>query len=68
MWAIGCIFAEMVTGRRLFPGQDITDQLWTIMRALGPLPGWQQQLVLANKVLAGTGVSSAEEQRPLERK
>jgi len=35
MWSIGCIFAEMVTGRPLFPGTSEKDQLYKIFVLLG---------------------------------
>ncbi|KAI5931477.1 Cyclin-dependent kinase 3 [Manis javanica] len=35
VWSIGCIFAEMVTCRALFPGDSEIDQLFRIFRTLG---------------------------------
>lgn len=35
VWSIGCIFAEMVTLRALFPGDSEIDQLFRIFRTLG---------------------------------
>ena len=35
VWSLGCIFAEMMTRKPLFPGQDYIDQLHLIMNALG---------------------------------
>jgi len=35
MWGVGCIFAEMVTGRPLFRGSSDRDQLMKIFRVLG---------------------------------
>jgi len=35
IWAIGCIFAEMVTRKPLFPGDCEIDQLFRIFRLLG---------------------------------
>jgi cyclin-dependent kinase len=35
IWSVGCIFAEMSTGRPLFPGTSESDQLDRIFTALG---------------------------------
>lgn len=35
LWSIGCIFAELVSGRPLFPGSDMPDQLVRIFKLLG---------------------------------
>jgi len=35
MWSVGCIFAEMITGRPLFPGTSEKDQLLKIFLLLG---------------------------------
>ncbi|XP_068269124.1 cyclin-dependent kinase 3 [Nyctibius grandis] len=35
VWSIGCIFAEMVTRKTLFPGDSEIDQLFRIFRTLG---------------------------------
>eukprot|EP01128_Nolandella_sp_AFSM9_P010712 TRINITY_DN743_c5_g1_i1.p1 TRINITY_DN743_c5_g1~~TRINITY_DN743_c5_g1_i1.p1 ORF type:complete len:316 (+),score=97.74 TRINITY_DN743_c5_g1_i1:75-950(+) len=35
VWSAGCIFAEMVTNRPLFPGDSEIDQLYRIFRTLG---------------------------------
>ncbi|KAJ3682094.1 hypothetical protein LUZ60_014667 [Juncus effusus] len=35
MWSVGCIFAEMVTQRPLFPGDSEIDELFKIFRVLG---------------------------------
>jgi len=39
IWSVGCIFAEMVNGRPLFPGSSEHDQLMKIFKTLGtPTP------------------------------
>jgi cyclin-dependent kinase len=39
VWSIGCIFAEMFTGRPLFPGKNDSDQLKVIFKIIGtPTP------------------------------
>ncbi|KAF9171298.1 cyclin-dependent serine/threonine protein kinase, partial [Mortierella sp. AD010] len=35
IWSAGCIFAEMASGRPLFPGSSVKDQLLKIFRILG---------------------------------
>jgi len=35
IWSCGCIFAEMTSGRPLFPGNSIVDQLQRIFKVLG---------------------------------
>ena len=35
LWSVGCIFAEMLTGRPLFPGRDYHHQLSLILGVLG---------------------------------
>lgn len=35
MWGVGCIFFEMASGRPLFPGSTIEDELHLIFRTLG---------------------------------
>ncbi|CCK70144.1 mitogen-activated serine/threonine-protein kinase KSS1 KNAG_0D03980 [Huiozyma naganishii CBS 8797] len=35
IWSVGCILAEMLLGRPLFPGRDYHHQLWLILEILG---------------------------------
>ncbi|TMW64053.1 hypothetical protein Poli38472_014170 [Pythium oligandrum] len=47
VWSMGCIFAEMISRKPLFPGQDYIDQLHLIMNALGA-PSDQELYFLTN--------------------
>ncbi|VDK66369.1 unnamed protein product [Cylicostephanus goldi] len=35
MWAVGCIFAEMILRRELFPGRSVSGQIKIILTMLG---------------------------------
>ena len=35
IWAIGCVFAELLTGQALWPGRSDVDQLYLIRKTLG---------------------------------
>jgi mitogen-activated protein kinase 7 len=35
LWSVGCIFAELLTGKPLFKGRDYVDQLNQILGILG---------------------------------
>ena len=38
IWSLGCLLAELYTGRPLFPGENESDQLLSIMQLLGLPP------------------------------
>ncbi|KAJ5102636.1 hypothetical protein N7532_003165 [Penicillium argentinense] len=38
IWSVGCIFAEMILGKPLFPGKDHIDQFCVITQLLGSPP------------------------------
>ncbi len=35
IWAIGCVFAELISGQALWPGRSDVDQLYLIRKTLG---------------------------------
>ncbi|XP_041982297.1 cyclin-dependent kinase-like 4 isoform X2 [Aricia agestis] len=56
IWAVGCLFAEMLTGDPLFPGDSDIDQLALIVKIIGKLAPRHQQVVSR---LAGAGGAGA---------
>lgn len=38
VWAIGCVFAELLSGVPLWPGKSDVDQLYLIRKTLGTCP------------------------------
>ncbi|XP_018568439.1 cyclin-dependent kinase-like 4 [Anoplophora glabripennis] len=51
IWAIGCLFAEMMTGEPLFPGKTDIDQLHLIVKVLGKPCSRHQKLLSKNSQL-----------------
>jgi hypothetical protein len=49
----GCIFAELSTGKPLFPGKTAHDQLWLILKAIGRLSD-KQVSELRLRVIGGS--------------
>jgi len=48
LWSVGCIFAEIASGRPLFPGRNEKDQLLRIFKVLGTptMNGWPGMVAL----------------------
>lgn len=53
IWAVGCLYAEMITGEPLFPGESDIDQLFQIIRVLGKLNPKHQLLLTQNSMFKG---------------
>ncbi|XP_063915666.1 cyclin-dependent kinase-like 4, partial [Zophobas morio] len=53
IWAIGCLFAEMMTGDPLFPGESDIDQLYLIVKMLGKPCHRHQHLMSRSSHLRG---------------
>ncbi|CAH0694769.1 unnamed protein product [Spodoptera exigua] len=56
IWAIGCLFAEMLTGDPLFPGDSDIDQLALIIKTVGKLAPRHQQVV--SRLAGGAALST----------
>lgn len=40
LWSLGCVLAEMFTGKVLFNGNDVQEVLVKIQSIIGPFPSW----------------------------
>ncbi|XP_050677192.1 cyclin-dependent kinase-like 4 isoform X2 [Leptidea sinapis] len=56
IWAIGCLFAEMLSGDPLFPGDSDIDQIAIIIKTVGKLAPRHQQVV--SRLSGGAALSA----------
>jgi cyclin-dependent kinase-like len=68
VWAAGCIFAEILTGQPLFPGDTDIDQLYRIMKCLGQLTKRHTEIFLKNPLFVGVRLPEVTKSTPLEQK
>uniref|UniRef100_A0A8D2PYY2 Cyclin dependent kinase like 1 n=1 Tax=Zosterops lateralis melanops TaxID=1220523 RepID=A0A8D2PYY2_ZOSLA len=68
VWAIGCLFAELLSGLPLWPGKSDVDQLYLIRRTLGDLIPRHQHVFSTNQFFSGVRIPDPESMEPLEMK
>ncbi|GAB1301358.1 Cyclin-dependent kinase-like 4 [Apodemus speciosus] len=68
MWAVGCVFAELLTGQPLWPGKSDVDQLYLIIRTLGKLIPRHQSIFKSNQFFRGISIPEPEDMETLEEK
>ncbi|XP_056250001.1 cyclin-dependent kinase-like 1 isoform X2 [Seriola aureovittata] len=56
VWAIGCVFAELMSGIPLWPGKSDMDQLYLIRKTLGDLIPRHQQVFSNNQFFSGVSI------------
>ncbi|XP_072395954.1 cyclin-dependent kinase-like 4 isoform X5 [Diabrotica undecimpunctata] len=61
IWSIGCLFAEMMTGDPLFPGNSDIDQFYLIVKMMGKPCSRHQHLLSKNSKLRTTVKFPTEE-------
>mmetsp|Transcript_15053 Transcript_15053/g.44356 ORF Transcript_15053/g.44356 Transcript_15053/m.44356 type:complete len:378 (-) Transcript_15053:3324-4457(-) len=66
VWALGCVLAELATGRPLLPGHDTLDQLCLTMQLVGKLPEAQARALRADKSLAAFAVPPPSQMSALD--
>ncbi|XP_066128218.1 cyclin-dependent kinase-like 1 isoform X1 [Saccopteryx bilineata] len=63
VWAVGCVFAELLSGVPLWPGKSDVDQLYLIRKTLGDLIPRHQQVFSANQYFSGVKIPDPEDMR-----
>ncbi|XP_076823900.1 cyclin-dependent kinase-like 1 isoform X1 [Clavelina lepadiformis] len=66
VWAIGCVFAELLNGQALWPGKSDVDQLYLIQRTLGDLIPRHKQIFSTNQFFHGLTLPEPDTREPLE--
>ncbi|XP_062296122.1 cyclin-dependent kinase-like 1 isoform X2 [Scomber scombrus] len=61
VWAIGCVFAELLSGIPLWPGKSDMDQLYLIRKTLGDLIPRHQQVFSNNQFFSGVSIPEPQD-------
>nr|CAD7256392.1 unnamed protein product [Timema shepardi] len=68
VWAVGCVFAELVQGQALWPGKSDVDQLYLIRKSLGDLTPRHMNIFKTNEFFFGVMLPQPDTMEPLETK
>nr|CAB3229502.1 cyclin-dependent kinase-like 1 [Phallusia mammillata] len=68
VWAVGCVFAELLCGQALWPGKSDVDQLYLIQRTLGDLIPRHKQIFSTNQFFHGLTIPEPDTREPLEKR
>eukprot|EP00095_Tigriopus_kingsejongensis_P006820 maker-scaffold82_size396747-snap-gene-1.17 protein:Tk06820 transcript:maker-scaffold82_size396747-snap-gene-1.17-mRNA-1 annotation:"cyclin-dependent kinase-like 1" len=68
VWAIGCVFVELVNGEALWPGKSDVDQLYLIRKNVGDLIPRHMQIFKTNEFFCGLSIPDPGTVDPLDRK
>ncbi|CAG5114211.1 Oidioi.mRNA.OKI2018_I69.chr2.g8275.t1.cds [Oikopleura dioica] len=68
IWAVGCVFGELLNGQPIWPGKSELDQLHKIQKTCGELIIQHKKLLQTNKYLRGQHLhlTSPRERVPIE--
>ncbi|OWK09722.1 CDKL1, partial [Cervus elaphus hippelaphus] len=64
VWAIGCVFAELLSGVPLWPGKSDVDQLYLIRKTLGDLIPRHQHVFSTNQYFSGVKIPDPDDMFP----
>ncbi|CAH1637910.1 unnamed protein product [Spodoptera littoralis] len=68
VWAIGCVFAELLSGEALWPGKSDLDQLYLIRKTLGDLLPRHMTIFSQNTFFQGMALPEPSTVEPLQKK
>ncbi|RVE53868.1 hypothetical protein evm_001530 [Chilo suppressalis] len=68
VWAIGCVFAELLSSEALWPGKSDLDQLYLIRKTLGDLLPRHMTIFSQNTFFQGMALPEPTTIEPLEKK
>ncbi|XP_038659910.1 cyclin-dependent kinase-like 4 isoform X3 [Scyliorhinus canicula] len=70
IWAVGTVFAELMSGQALWPGKSDVDQIYLIIRTLGKLIPRHEHVFRTNQFFLGVTIPEpeSEDMEPLEDK
>ncbi|XP_061639099.1 cyclin-dependent kinase-like 1 isoform X2 [Phyllopteryx taeniolatus] len=68
VWALGCVFAELLSGTPLWPGKSDVDQLYLIRKSLGDLIPRHQQVFRSNVFFSGVSIPEPDTTETLEKR
>ncbi|XP_041969500.1 cyclin-dependent kinase-like 4 isoform X2 [Aricia agestis] len=68
VWAIGCVFAELLSSEALWPGKSDLDQLYLIRKTLGDLLPRHMTIFSQNTFFQGMSLPEPTTLEPLEKK
>ncbi|XP_047993954.1 cyclin-dependent kinase-like 4 isoform X2 [Leguminivora glycinivorella] len=68
VWAIGCVFAELLSSEALWPGKSDLDQLYLIRKTLGDLLPRHMTIFSQNTFFQGMALPEPTSLEPLESK
>lgn len=66
VWAIGCVFAELLTGEAVWPGRSDVDQLYLIRKTLGDLIPRHLEIFSNNAFFKGMSIPEPDRLVPLD--
>lgn len=66
VWAIGCVFAELLSGQALWPGRSDVDQLYLIKKSLGDLIPRHVDIFRSNQFFRGINIPECIKLEPLD--